>query len=835
MTLGIALGVSLYVATTATSDSLVISFEKMAKQISGRAQATIRGRGGSLSGDLTPDVLHTKGVAHASGMVEITLRDPKLSSPLLILGVDFLGDPYFLPFNVESGDQAGGHVVDDPLAFVNDPYAILISRSLAKRRNLHVGDTIRLTSAQGPTNFDIRGILEDSGPAAAFGGQVAVMALDAAQVAFNRGHDLDRIEVAFKPNASHDAVLARLRKVVGNRGVIELPEARRQRVVRLLDPIRGVLWLSGMLSLIVAMFLIYNAVGVAVAQRRREIGITRALGATRTSVVASFCGEAVALGLPGAIAGVFIGRFLAQLALHQMVPSISQLYLPLQPPPPTIRPELALKAIGLGLLLTLLAALLPAARAARVDPALCMRGRTSAATEKLPQRTMALFGILIAAAAWASTRIHSPSVGLAAATAALIAAALLAPAFLTGIRTALVRPRIPLGPSTKLGLTNVQRDLRRSAVNAIALTGAVSLSITAAVWRESIQGAVTSWFEQGSVQGDMVVSAGSPLDDQYHVPFGAEILSKVRSTPGVEAVVPYRTLQQDPGNGGVSIVAFDTRPYSKLLAERGKSWDVVDGRKPIGQDELAAHPEVILSDSAAARFHKHAGDTIQLDTPNGPTSFEVRAIIGKYFLDQPAVLMDRKYFADRFGDDRIDYVDVFVGKSADAAKVSAALRKRLGAGEGMFVTRAGELRKHITKTVEDTFKYASSMEFVALLIALLGVTGTMLAVVTDRTRELGMLRAIGASKVQVAIAITAEAATLGIGAALLGTLCGALQGKLVLESIGVPGSQWNLGYVFPVIEAIRVGALVVATAAIAGVVPAYRAARLDVKQALTYE
>jgi putative ABC transport system permease protein len=829
---GIALGVALQVSTRMASDSLVVTFETMVDQVSGRAHATIHGSGGALDGDLTAEALAVDGVEHAAGLVEVTLRDPQGGRPLLILGLDFLGDPHFLPFDVEGG---GEDVVDDPLAFVNDPHAILVSQTFAARRGLKVGDALALTSAEGPTDFRVRGILEDRGPAAAFDGQVAVMFLDAAQVAFARGHGVDRIEVAFAPGADRAAALERLRGVVGARGSVELPEARRARVVRLLDPIRTVLALAGVLALLVAMFLIYNAVGIAVARRRYEIGVVRALGATRASVAGMFCVEALFLAVPGVALGLFAGRFFARVAVEQTTPTISQLYLPLRPPVPELDAATVAQALGVGLLAVVGAALVPALRAARVDPALAVRGRSRTEVgTRLPYRPMALAGVVVAGLAWGSTVARSMPLGMVAAVAVLGAAALVAPGLLVLLRTLLVRPSFTLPAPARLGLVHLVGHLAPSAVNAVALAVAVTLSVTVGVWRESMIHSVTGWFDEG-LSGDLVISAGSPINDQYNVPFDDRALDRVRDVEGVAAVLPYRMATQGMGELELMVSAFDTETHARLLEARGDAWTVLDGPEPLEVGALSTGRRALLSESASRYLGLGAGDTVALSGPSGPVPFEVHAVIGGYFLDRPAVLIDRRHRVDALGDPSIDSIDVFLAEGAPPDAVAERLRARLGGGETLFVTRGADLRREVARTIEEGFRYAQSIEWVALLIALMGVLGTLLAAVLDRTRQLGIQRALGATRRQVALAVTVEAAALGVAAAVLGVLCGALQGAVVVHGIVGPGVDWDLDFVFPAATAARVGLLVVATAAIAGLIPARRAARIDVQRALSWE
>src|SRR5262245_39954531 len=155
------------------------AFGELVSRVAGRADLTIQSAGVGLSSEAVADVADVPGVAHAAATLEVTTQAPDLGESLLVLGVDLLGDLHFLPFQVNEGEQ---RVVSDPLAFVNDPTALLVSKRFATRHGLTQGSQVGLLTSAGKKVFHVRGVLDDSGPAAAFGGQVAVMFLDAAQV-----------------------------------------------------------------------------------------------------------------------------------------------------------------------------------------------------------------------------------------------------------------------------------------------------------------------------------------------------------------------------------------------------------------------------------------------------------------------------------------------------------------------------------------------------------------------------------------------------------------------------------------------------------------------------
>jgi len=830
--LGIALGVAMFVATHAANRSIVAAFDEMIARVAGRADLVVVGRGAGIPGTLTSEIAEIEGVAHAAATVEIPLREAKSGEPLLVLGVDFLGDTHFLPFDVASGEK---RVVEDPLAFVNDPQAILIARSLAKRRKLEVGDPIRLVTADGEREFRVRGVLDDVGPAAAFGGQVAVMFMDAAQVAFARGTLVDRVDVALEKGASSASVQKRIAAVVGKSAKVERPERKVERVEKLMTPFRTLVMLLGVTALVVGLFLIYNAVGIAVAQRRREIGILRALGASRRHVVGLFCLEAVVMALPGIAAGILLAKVLAVFALEQTAPTITRIYAPIRPPTPVLTADLILAGITAGLVSTLVAAYWPARRGSRVDPVESLRSPSAgAATRDVPYRGMLVGALGILAVVTLLSLRPTPATAALALILALVAAALSVPAGVVALRALVVRStdRV-LGVPGRLGIDNVGRTLGRSALNVVALMVAVGMSVTAGSWLGSFQKNVE--MTVGSlVAGDLMITAGSPVTDQYNVPFSPTVLEKLRGLPGVDAVLPTRMVNQDVGKEELMLSAVDSEAYLSFLQRRGRMHEVVDGATPVEPRSLVDKPRMVINESGAKRLGLHAGSVLELAAPNGPVRFEVRAVVVDY-AQSPVAYIDRSHFIPAWGDESVDIVDLVLAPGADSAAVARRVRERLGGGELLFVTELDAMKRELTGMVAQAFSYARSVELVTLLIALMGVLGTMTAAVLDRTRELGMLRAIGATRRQIAAAVVVESGFLGLSAATTGIASGLLQGALSLVLVERLGLASRLVFVFPGPDVLRIGALVVATAALAGILPARRAARLDVKEALSYE
>jgi len=826
---GVALGVALYVSTEAAARSMFDAFNELVGRVAARADLIVVDGGGGVSNELVGEAAEVPGVAHAAASLELTTQALEYNESLLVLGVDFLGDVHFLPFNVKEGEE---RVIEDPLAFVNDPFAILIAKRFAARHHLSKGSSLELLTSEGPKEFRVRGVIEDSGPAASFGGQVIVMFLDAAQVSFARGTSVDRIDVALSPDATPEDVRRRLAEKLGRGVSVESPDRLGAHLRQLVVPVRGGLALSSFVALLVGIFLVYNAVGVAVAQRAREIGLLRALGVTRGRTVRLLCAEAAVLALPAVVIGLAIAGSLARLATKQTLGAVNRLFFAVATTEPKLTVDLVLRGCAAALVMAVGAAWWPARRAASIDPAVVLRGASSVERSKLPFAPLLVAGVALLVASKLGSLGTSFAAGATSLTCSVLGAAFVTPALIISIRYVLVRPTEGLlGIPGRLGLDNVERILGRSTVNVLALMVAISTSVCVGGWLTSFQQSLSDWFEQAS-PAELTVTAGSRVADRLHVPLSAAVSDRIAKIPGVAAVQPLRGLELPVAGRPFTLIGTDTTTFLAEAAKRGKNWPIVEGA-PIAPTELRDSPKILLAEAAARRLHLRPGDHLTLRARKQDVVFEVRAIVVDYTTANSSGYVDRRFLIEYWGDESADAMSVFLDDVAQGDAVADRIRSTLGAG--VFATRNDEVRRGMGDMLTEAFSYSRSVEWVTLLVALMGVTGTMIAAVLDRQREIGTLRAVGATRRQVATAIVVEAGFLGFCAVVSGVGLGILQATLFLRTLLLNDTGWHVTFVFPWLSTARIGSLAILTSMLAGVVAAFQASRRDIAGSVAYE
>jgi len=828
---GVALGVAMVVGTTAANDSVLKAFDELSDRTAGKADLEIVADESGVDQKVLEELADRHDLAeHVAGRIEQTTLVYNKGEPgprVLVLGIDFLGDLAFVPFQ----KQEGADPFADALAFVNDPHAILVSETLARERNFKVGSKVELRTAHGVEEFRVEALLKETGSSRAFGGQVVVLSLDAAQLAFGRENKLDRIDLKLPPNLGFEKGKADVQALLGARGRTDRPSQRAKSLARMTAAFQGGLSVTAIIAVLVGVFLVYNAIGVAVSQRRREIGTLRSIGASRRAVVGTFLGEALLLGLFGGVIGVLMGGALAKAVVGQFGANVSRFFENIAPPPVHVDRALAIEGVALGVLASLFAAWGPASRAASIAPIESVRTTADVASQAHKRRKpLAVLALLLAIAAALVVRKPTATTGLVSLLCIFLAAIAVAPAAISLLARALAPVAQSISMPARLGVDGVARALGRSTQTVGALTLTTALGLTIGTYTHSYEKTCMAWIEQ-TVPADIVVSAGSPLPDRYVIAFDPKTKEPIEKVDGVAAVNMVRAISVPYGNLRVEVLSVETEDY---LARRSEERHVVRGPRKVPVDALSKEPAILISENFAWKTGLGPGDLVELSSPTGPHKFKVVAVIVDYSNDQGWMVIDRKWSLEYWQDARVELLHVYLRPGVDPLVASENIRKALG-NAGVFVTTNAALKAEIRKVIEQTFGIASAAESIALIVAVLGVIGTMLATVLDRRREIGVLRAIGATRRQIVVSVVTEAAMLGACAAALAILASIPASKIFVDVVAFQASGWSVPLVFPFFTYLRVAALVIALAAIAGLLPGVRASRAVITRALAHD
>jgi len=366
-TLGVAFGIALYVSISIINRSTRDSFKENVEAVSGKAKITVSAGPTGFEEVKLEDVRTVPGVQHAVPMIEARgfFQDAKLEGEsIYIIGVDLLQESAIRTY--KTTDQT---IIEDPLIFLNQPDSIVITKKFAESKNLGIDSKIDLATAEGKKSFTVRGLLEPEGAAKAYGGSLAVMDIDGARFSFGKNGKIDRIDIVTEPGLAVEPIILALQSKLGPSFSVERPETQSESAEKMIASYQMMITFFGSLALLVGLFLVFNSVSISVAERRREIGILRAMGASRKSILLVFVIESAFMGMLGAAIGAFLGRFLADGMVNQVVNSLAaQFHTDIRASDLRLTLPQFFNTLLLGTLTSAIAAFLPALRASRISP-----------------------------------------------------------------------------------------------------------------------------------------------------------------------------------------------------------------------------------------------------------------------------------------------------------------------------------------------------------------------------------------------------------------------------------------------------------------------------------
>lgn len=827
--LGIMLGVSVVFAIDVINTSVMQSFRATMDQVAGKTALSV-GVGEGVDEALLDTVRAVQGVASAAPLIQHATRDPKTNTRLMVLGIDTAADGEVRDYEVNTGDMH----VDDELAFLNDPHAVIVTERYAKRTGAKIGDQLTLEALDGNSEFNVRGTLAARGPATVFGGDLLLMDIFAAQIAFGRGRRFDQIDVVPAQGVDVEVLKRRLERALAGKVHVTRPIRRSQEAERLMAGFKLGLSLIGLVAMFVGAFVVYNALAIAVVQRRQEIGIWRALGATRRQILWVFLGEGLVMGAFGSLAGLGFGMLLARVAARSVSGAISALYLRVEIDHLTIGTGDVIKAVSVGMCAGLLAAYFPARNATRVEPSTVMRKNASGdGTAFAPSRTAlqiacGALALAVCMAVIAHLR-QDYLLGYGVSAIAALAVGFLAPALASGVGKLARSLAKSAKPPIVLGIVSFQRNAGRNAIAIAAFGIGLANVVNTEAFASSMKYTTARWLDR-SARADLMVLAGDKMQARIERLLPDSVGGELRKLPGVAFVDPYRMTTHSLAGKTFKLSAHELSEYSKH-----SELPVVQGDLSTALRKIDAGEAIAVSEAFVHEFHVGAGDSVTLQTAEGPRRFEVALIYVDYTSDLGVVTTTRSVYTRLWHDSLVDAFGLYMqpGASAEAARshIASALSKRFD----LLVLNNRQYRAGVLNFIEQSFSLMRATEFVAIVVAVLGIINTLLVSILDRRRELGVLKAIGADARQIKHMLLTEGALIGFASSIIGVCFGAVFSAYIVQELLRFQVGWQLSWRlsgWAILQAFALGQVVTMFAVWW---PLRSARRVEAAEALQYE
>jgi len=826
---GIVLGVAVFVGMHTANQSVLFAFRQTVDRIAGATQLQVSAAETGFDENVLDRVQAVPEVRVAVPVIEAVANTGLAGQGnLLILGVDMTGDRALRQYDLESGDEA---MIDDPLVFLAQPDSLIVTDAFARDNKLAINSKVPMSTMEGERSFTVRGIMKSSGLASAFGGNLAIMDIYAAQKVFGRGRKFDRIDLAAKDGVRVEDLQKKLEVLLGPGFQVESPGARGQQFESISRIYALTANITSAFALFIGMFIIYNTFQIAVTQRRSEVGILRALGATRRQIRTLFLGESVVAGLFGSTLGLLLGIAIARAMTGYIGALLGEVFgIAQKAEEISTDPRLLILAVALGVVTSVVAAFIPARNAARVDPVQALqKGKYQqlSAGENRVRRILALAVAMLAAVCLFLTQYR---VLLYVGDAlAVLAALLLTPTLAQWIARAL-RPALRwIRPvEGTLAADSLLQAPRRTSGAVAALMLSLALVIALGGLTRASYDSIFTWLKV-ALNPDLFVSPSESLTSRsFHFP--ESMGDQLRAIPGIAEVQAVRDARIPVRGAPILFVAADI----ESLLHRAVLPPVAGDTKQMYK--LAAEGKGLLASENFALLHGFKlGDMVDLPTPNGMLSLPIVGIVTDYSDQQGSILMDRQVYKRYWNDDTANIFRIYLARGATEADVKRRILERFANQRRLFVLTNREVRQYIMRLTDQWFGVTYVQIAVAVLVAVLGIVNTLTVSITDRRRELGVLQAVGGLRNQIRRTIWLEALTIGAVGLILGLGFGVLQLFYSLKITGEDLAGLRLDYEYPYQIALALLPVILGVAFLSAIGPAESAVRGSLVEALEYE
>ncbi|HMB18282.1 MAG TPA: FtsX-like permease family protein [Gaiellaceae bacterium] len=705
---------------------------------------------------------------------------------------------------------------------------VVIDKATANKEDFKIGRRVGVQAEGASQKLRISGFVRFGSVSTIGGATLAGFNLPTAQELFGKRGRLDEISVAAKPDVSDTELVQALRDVLPPTAQVKTATQQAhddaEETNSFISFLRGFLLAFGGIALFVGSFVIANSLSITIAQRTREFATVRTIGGSRRQILTSIMLEALVVGILASLVGLAVGVGLAK-GLFWLFDAVG---FTLPNSGLVLRPTAVVIALAAGILVTLVASLRPAFRATRVPPIAAVREGAT-----LPQSRFARFrvpaSILLTLLGFAALiwGLFGPGLSTTALLLWMGLGALLIFLGVALLSERLVKPLAALlgWPATKIGgvsgtlaRDNAQRNPQRTASTAAALMIGLALVTLVSVLAAGIVSTFRDAVDELWKQADYAVTAQNNFS-----PLPVSVGQAAAKAPGIDAVGNVRAGQARAFGSTFDATAVDP-PTSRIFS--------IDWKE--GSNELLANlgdNGSFVTESYADDHNLKVGSPIRMTFANGDTKqFVVRGIFkpptgGSPF--GPVTISAQTW--DRFNEQPRNLFSFVIMKGGQTDANKATLEKTLSAFPNAKVQTREEFIDNQISALSSILNILYVLLALSVIVSLFGIVNTLVLTVFERTREIGMLRAIGMTRRQVRRMIRHESVITALIGGTLGIVLGIILGALLVARVDF------IAFTLPIAQLIVFAIAAIIVGILAAIFPARRAARLNVLQALQYE
>jgi putative ABC transport system permease protein len=805
----LATGTALVVAVLALYGSLDASIRSYTQGIAGTAELEVSGiTDGGFDDTLLAETAAVPGVEHAVPLV----RTPVVMAAehVVLIGLDRRARA----LGLDVGRPPGG-----------DVDGVFLGPGLADRARLGPGQGVVVAAGADERRTRVLGTVDDDGADRFNDGRFAVAALPVAQELAAKPGRLDSILIVVADGADPEAVAARVTSTVDGRAVVDSPQLRAEQAATTARPVRQATLVVAALVLFVGGFVVFNTMSMAALERRRELATLRALGGRRRVLLGAFLVEAALVGLAGAVVGAAAGTVLARALvgrLPEYIVSAFAIRIGFSMPPFAIP-----LAMALGVAAAVAAAAGPGRRAVGTSPVEAMRPEGVLETRGASER-VSWPEVIAGLAASAGAVIVAVHVGGASALPTAGVLLLGAVVVTHGVQPALASTTAGVASrgraAGRLAATSIARSPRRTWATVVAVLVAAGAVVGEGGFSRNLVASIT---ENVRVLEETDLNVIASPEDVYAtdtlLPGGWE--DEIADVPGVASVSGYQFTFATLGRDRVMLQGYERDGNVAALASlsRAQRAAVAQGRG------------VVISTQLAARRGLERGDRLSIPTPQGAQSVAIVGVTESFLWDRGLVVVSLSNLQMWFSRPGVSGFQIELDAGADRGKVRREIGSVVRPAPFPVEIRTGaEVVENVESATNQATALFTSMRTVIVGAAVLAVFNALLIAVIERRRELGVLRALGASRRRLVRAVLVEGLAVGAVGALLGIALGLLWHWSELPALA-EFSNFPIHYRFTLVPAALAAGLSVLAALAGSAFPARRAGRINVVEAIGYE
>jgi putative ABC transport system permease protein len=811
---GVALGIGLFVGVKVASDRAIASFE-----------ADIRGA--TLNANY--EILDTAGIDFSEEIYPAVRSIEENSYPVLrvngyVPGVkESVGIEGIYTVKAAGLLRPSGKPTFDIGDFYRTPNGVVVTKRFALDKGIGKGSVMDALVYDRKFPLKVVGVIESEFLPA----DTAIMDIGNFQEYFHKEGLLSAIDLKASEKTADE-----VRKILPS----DLTIQKREEIVRnresVLKSFRYNLQFVSLIAILVGIFLLYNTVFISVVKRRTDIGILRGLGTGRKTVVMLFVVQGLILGITGSLFGIVLGQVAAYFSVFAVERTISAIYRAISVTDYLMTGSDALLALVLGVAVSLAAAAVPAYESSRVRPNESAKEGSFEGKYRRYMGFFALLGTVLTAfggiLSWYDYRytpFDFPFLAYAGILFIIIGFAFISPSYLVMLLRLAHRASERIFRVTgKIAAGDMAGNVYRFSVAlmSVAISGALIIALLTLIF--SFRGSLLQWINR-NIAADVYIKPSSCISNFCYYPLSGDLVRTIEEFPGVAGIDRFRTLYIDFRGRKVVAGFGDTAVRNRFAG----------GEDEHGVRETGAGKEVGISSYLSEKYGLKRGDTIELSTPAGKEKFAVRDTFSSYSTTSGFIYLDRKWLKEFWGMDDATQLGVYLKKGVDADAFIRKLEGRLSPGYSLDIMNNSELRERVVSIFDRTFAITYAIEFISIVVSLIGVVNTLLAIVLEKKREMSIIRYLGGSWKQIQSVLVISAGIVGIAGILLGAVMGLLMSVIFITVINKVSFGWEIHFHLPVLYLSLVTFVLLVTTLVAGLIPARVARRIDPKRFVSFE